>query len=220
MASDAETPKADAAPAVASPPAVAALGGAAGGDAAGGDAAGGDAVGGDAGQVDLPRYDILIATENPALKIAPRGSEAFLRYLAVARMISPDDESVAENWVEVYCAAGASAHEVFMIGVAPSDGVAMYHRAVVRFGLDLAPLPFGDERQSNFWILFEGARFEDVQGGLKAKFKDILNARPTVFVRPHAGISPKREVAEDQKPKVKVNRERSTALAGTRVEEW
>jgi hypothetical protein len=170
--------------------------------------------------VDVPRFDILIATENPALKIAPRGGEAFLRYLAVARLLHPDQESVAENWVEVYCAAGASAHEVFLIGVAPSDGIPIYHRAVVRFGLDSAPLPFGEERESNFWVLFEGARFDDVQGGLKAKFKDILNARPTVFVRPHAGVTSPREVPEDQKPKVKVKRERSTALAGTRVEEW
>lgn len=195
MANDADTPTSEAAPTV-------------------------DAPGEATSAVDVPRFDILIATENPALKIAPRGGESFLRYLAVARMLHPDDEAVAENWVEVYCAAGASAHEAFMIGVAPSDGVAIYHRAVVRFGLDSAPLPFGEERQSNFWILFEGARFDDIQGGLKAKFKDILNARPTVFVRPHVGFSPRREVPDDQKPKVKAKRERSTALAGTRVEEW
>ncbi len=60
------------------------------------------------------RFDLILTTEKSNQRLAPRGGEAFLRNLATLRLARPVDEAVAEKWVEVYCEAGATAHEAFI----------------------------------------------------------------------------------------------------------
>lgn len=165
------------------------------------------------------RYDLLLVTEKPGQRLAPRAGEAFLRNLATARMMLPSAESIAREWVEVYGEAGPSAHELFVKG-AYDGSTPVFQRAVVRFGLQSVELPFGRTGPENFFVLIEGALFDRVLGPIINRFKDITHFRATTFVRPSAGVGPVREVPEDELPIEKRRREIGKALAGTRVEEW
>lgn len=167
------------------------------------------------------RYDLLLVCEDPTRRIAPRGGEALLRAIAVQRIVTPVSEAIADEWVEVYCSAGPSAHEAFVRG-AWSEEEAIFEEAVFRFGSKAVPIPFGlEDTDVTFFIELRGCLFEDVLGKLKTQFKDILRTRPRVLARPRQDPPPHREVPEDELPKDRRKRRQTTAAqAGTRVEEW
>ncbi len=168
----------------------------------------------------LKRFDLLLVPDNPQHRVAPRAGEAWLKHLGVNRMLRPVREAVAEEWVELACEPDASSHELFTSGAAPDLGEPLFLQAVIRFGTKPAPLRFGEERESTFSLEIQGAVYDDLTGRLKARFKEIVAARPQLFVREHAGVSELTVVGEDEQPRAKRRRETGTALAGTRVEEW
>ena len=166
------------------------------------------------------RYDVLLVPENLDRLIAPRGGEAYMRYLATARVCRPTDEAIAEEWVEVYCQPDASSHEPFVIGGYSSDEP-VYLEAAVRLGAKPVEIPFGVEGQKvNFFIEFRGCIFDTVMGKFLNRFKEILYVRPRVFVREHTALTPHREVPEDEIPIGKPKSKAGPGNAGTRVEEW
>ena len=129
---------------------------------------------------------------------------------------------MADEWVEIYCKAGPSAHEAFVEG-GRDDDRPIFQEGVVRFGTRERDIPFGlDDQKVSFFVLFQGCEFKDVTGRFKKKFKDILATRSSTLVREHTGLLPHLEVPEDELPRDK-RRKRSGACgpsAGTRVEEW
>lgn len=165
------------------------------------------------------RYDILLCC--PQMKLAPKAAEAALRNLLVTKIGVPIDESVADEWVEVYCEAGPAAHEAFVKG--GYDGpLPVFQALTFRFGLQSESAPFGTENKLNFWIHFQGAVFDACIGRFVKKIQDIIYTQPTMLTRPHQGVLPHRTVPDDEMPKV--NRRKRTTdqgmRAGTRVEEW
>mgnify|MGYP001611843385 FL=1 len=165
-----------------------------------------------------PLNDLLIISENQEHKIGPKGGEAFLRSVMVAKQLRIVAEAVAEEWVELTFVPEVASHELFMLGAAPEE--AQFVQATMRFGLKPAPLPFGEGPETNFFLLIQGTPHSDVLGRFKNKFREILLARPATFVQPHGELHQLPEVPEDEKPRTRDKRERGTAKAGTRVEEW
>ena len=167
----------------------------------------------------LPRYDLLIVPADPTLRVAPRAAEALLRSLAAHRQLEPSAEAVADEWAEIYCRPGVSAHELFIRGTY-EDEEPVYLEAAFRLGTKAVPMPWGAEgREVTFFIEFRGCRYQDLRGPFKKRLLDIAHIRGQILCREHEALPPHREVPEDEKPKEKPRRERS-GLAGTRVEEW
>ncbi len=65
------------------------------------------------------RYDLALVPAHRSRAVADRAGGDFIRHLAALRIIRPIDESVHEDWVEVYCEPGESAHDPFMKGETP-----------------------------------------------------------------------------------------------------
>jgi len=166
------------------------------------------------------RYDLLLLPEDAGRRIAPRAGEALLRHLATTRVALPNHEAVADEWVEVYCAPGPSAHEPFVKGMC-TDDEPIFEELVVRFGTKAVRAPYGVEVDVNFFVEFRGCLYDDVLGPFKSRFKDILYTRPALYRRLREEPPAHREVSEDEQPKDRRRRKKDAGgVAGTRVEEW
>ncbi len=166
------------------------------------------------------RYDVLVVPEDLNRKIAPAGAAAWLRSFAVSRAALPYEEAIAEEWVEVYCKPGPSAHEPFMKGGYESD-VAVFDEVAVRFGTKGVPMPYGVKDQTiYFFVEFRGCLFKEPMGKFKNRFKDVLLARPAVYWREAEPAPPHREVGEDEQPVERKKKEVASGVAGTTTEEW
>ncbi len=167
------------------------------------------------------RYDVLVVPEDVGRRIAPRGADAYIRHFAVSRAGIPNAEAVAEEWVEVYCKPGPSAHEPFVKGVYDGEHP-VFLEAAIRFGTRGVPMPYGIEDTEIFFFLeFRGCLFKDPGGKFKNKFKDILAVRPAIFHREHTALPPHLEVPDDEQPKDKRKKKKAgPGQAGTSTEEW
>lgn len=169
-----------------------------------------------------PRYDVLIVCQNRHFNVVEQGLKSLINYLQASGLVRVYDEAVAEEWTEVYCKAGPTAHEMFVKG-AYAGPEPVYHEMAIRSGLKPTRLPYGpaDENESClFWIDVRGALFQDLTGALKIKLKDVLYQRFELFVRPHTGLPPHAVVGEDEKPvDKKRNRSPQSRGVGTAVEE-
>ena len=167
-------------------------------------------------------HDILIVSANRAQRVPDGAASALLRYMAVSRMVRPTDEAVAQDWVEVYCAPDASAHELFKRH--GYDGpLPVFKEAFFRWGTEAIPMPFGGEEGAQiYWsVEIRGSHFDRVLGDVLNRIREITHVRPHVLVSPHQEPPPRRVVPEGQERKdLKLKREGAGGLAGTRVEEF
>jgi hypothetical protein len=169
------------------------------------------------------RYDLLIVPQNLSQRLAPGVCISLLKNLATLRIIRPVEESLAEEWSEVYCDPGDTAHDLFVKGVFPYED-AIFLEAVVRFGMKTVPMPYGHEgAELNFFVEFRGCLFNDTLGVFKKRFKDITHVVPAVYWREHTELPPHLEVPEGEEPvdkKKKKGEGPSLGGVGTRAEEW
>jgi hypothetical protein len=165
------------------------------------------------------RFDLLLVCEKPGQRLAPKAGEAFMRNLATIRIAQPVDESIAKDWVEVYCDAGPSAHELFIKGAYESPEP-VFQKMVVRFGTQAVDTPFGREGQETFYVEIRGALYDTMLGLIRTRFQDITHFRPAVLVRPSEGTWEKRDVPEGEEAVARKRAEIGSAKAGTRVEEF
>ena len=148
--------------------------------------------------VSTDRFDLALVPAARSRAVAERAGGDFIRNLAALRMIRPVDESVAHDWVEVYCEPGEAAHDPFVLGVRPAE-TPIFEQAVIRFGTRPTALGYGEETDSlRFYLEFRGCLFEDVLGEFRARISRLLLIEPETDVRPASGSTEQRPVAPEE----------------------
>ena len=168
------------------------------------------------------RYDVIILFERADTKIADGTAEALLRDMATRRIVTPVDEALHKDWVEVYCEPGPSAHTPFVRGVY-EEKEPPFLEACVRWGQEPTELTgLGGSVDVYFFVEFRGCLYKEPLGLFRTHFKDVTYHRAQVSSRPHTELPPHREVSEEDKRVLKERLKRGPAagLAGTQVEEW
>lgn len=166
------------------------------------------------------RYDLAFVPASRSRAIADRAGGDFIRNLAALRIIRPVDESVAQDWVEVYCEPGEAAHDPFVQGARPTED-AIFREAVIRFGTRPTGLGYGSDTGAvRFYLEFRGCLYSDVLGGFREHIARLLLLEPELVIRPAAGDRSRAEVAEDERPAERTSSGPSRAgQVGVRVEE-
>lgn len=163
---------------------------------------------------------MVILPPDRGLRLTFDAGGSLVRHLATTRIVTPVAEAVAQTWVEVYCEAGPSAHEIFATGVFTGEAP-VFREAVIRFGTAPSSVGYGvDTDAVCCFVEFRGCRYQSPQGAFRQRVQDLWLFRPEIFVRPHTDLPPHREVPADEIPAEKKRRgPPSTGLAGVRVEE-
>lgn len=168
----------------------------------------------------IRRYDVMITSERPGYRPPKTAFAAMIQQLAFRGLANPVDESIAENWVEVYFEPGPTAQDIFCLKGYDSDEP-IYKELVVRsqdkaFFCDYSDTP----KRPLYWCIeIRGSRFQNPLGSFKKLFLDAFNLRVTVASHDAQTIPPHRVVTDDELPTEKKKRERGAGLAGTEVEE-
>lgn len=171
----------------------------------------------------LPRYDVLIVSENRSFNIVEQGTRALVNHLIAKNIARVSAESIAKDWCEIYGGPGPTAHEAFTLGGFDSDH-APFLEVAVRTGTKFTTMPFGGAKNEGvrFWIEFRGVLWKDLAPRFRNGLTRLLATRLEVLTRPHAGLAAHAEVAADEVPEdVKFARkDRATPRVGTAVEEY
>lgn len=169
------------------------------------------------------RYDILIVSQNRAFNVVEQGLKSLINYLQAVGFVRVYDEAVAEEWTEVYCNAGPTAHEMFVKGPYITTEP-LFLEYAIRGGTRPIHVPYGTEDKEEtcyFWMEIRGALFQEITGKVKNKLKDLLTARLDYFTRPHEALPPHLVVPANEQPTDKKRRkEGPAARVGTAVEEF
>ncbi|MFT7578719.1 MAG: hypothetical protein ACI9MR_000377 [Myxococcota bacterium] len=173
---------------------------------------------------EFPRHDILIVPVTRTFNLVQQGMKSVINHLATAGIMTPTDEAVAKEWVEVYGKAGPTAHVGFTKGAFPGT-TAPFLECLVHTSQTYDPVPYGSSEDDavRFYIEFRGCLWPDVAGKFRNQMARVLATRIEVFTRPFSGTLPEhREVPEDEIPDaVKFARtDRATSRVGTAVEEF
>jgi len=166
------------------------------------------------------RFDLAFVSTSRTRAIADKAGADFIRNLAALRIIRPVDESVARDWVEVYCEPGEAAHDPFVQGARPTE-LAIFKEAVIRFGMKPTALGYGEDTDSiRFFLEFRGCLYEDVLGGFREHIARLLLLEPELVMRSaHADVG-HREVPAAERPVGKSGSSSSKAgQVGVRIEE-
>tara|TARA_B100000674_G_C37770648_1_gene882336 strand:- start:147 stop:689 length:543 start_codon:yes stop_codon:yes gene_type:complete len=168
-----------------------------------------------------PRYDVTVYVQNPHSVISEGIAADLLKNLAAGRMVLPFEEAIHEDWVEVYCTPGPSAHDPFVKHAYDGEHP-IFHEAVIRWGTVPADAQeAGDRSPIYFYFQFRGCLFEEPLGPFRKRFKDVMKSRPVVATRPHISLPEHKVVDPEDAPKnKKLKRGPGPGTAGTRVEEW
>jgi hypothetical protein len=166
------------------------------------------------------RFDLAFVSTNRGRAIADRAGADFIRNLAALRIIRPVEESVARDWVEVYCEPGEAGHDPFVQGARPTEE-AIFQEAVIRFGMQPTSLGYGLETDAvRFYLEFRGCLYQDVLGGFREHISRLLLLEPELMVRPARADAGHREVPADERPVGKAGSGSSNAgQVGVRIEE-
>lgn len=169
------------------------------------------------------RYDILAVSQNRAYNVVEQGLKSLINFMQASGFVRVNDEAVAEEWVEVYGAAGPTAHEMFVQGPYTSD-VPVVLEIAFRSGTRPCRVPYGPadpDESCYFWIEIRGALFNDITGKTKLKLRDVMATRFDFFVRPHQALPPHLVVPPDEAPIDKKKKKDTPAhRVGTAVEEF
>jgi hypothetical protein len=173
--------------------------------------------------VEVPRYDILLVSQNRALNVVEQGLKSLINYLQASGVVRVYDEAIAENWTEVYAKVGPSSHEMFVIGSYTGDSP-VFLEVAIRGGTASTYIPFGGTENETcyFWIEIRGALFNDLTGKFKLKLREVMSTRFDMFTRKHEALPPHGEVGEDEAPvdKKRKRQEGAAQRVGTAVEEF
>ena len=146
------------------------------------------------------RFDLAFVSTSRSRAIADRAGADFIRNLAALRIIRPVEESVARDWVEVYCEPGEAAHDPFVQGARPTE-LAIFHEAVIRFGMQPTALGYGADTESvRFFLEFRGCLYQDVLGGFREHIARLLLLEPELVSRPAQENVGHREVPATERP--------------------
>ena len=169
-----------------------------------------------------PRYDILVVSQNRAFNMVEQGLKSLVNVMQASGYFRVTDESLAEEWSEIYAGLGPSSHEMFVKG-AYVGSTEVFHEIAIRGGTRPTVVPFGTAADETcyFWIEVRGALFPELTGKLKNKFKDLMMTRCDFFSRPHTGLPPHAVVPPDEAPSdKKKKKDGPAARVGTAVEEF
>lgn len=168
------------------------------------------------------RHDIVLVSQNRAYNVAEQGLKALVNFMQASGYMRIYEESIAEEWTELYSRIGPSSHEMFVKGpYAGEDPV--FHELAIRSGTRPAFVPFGGQPDETcyFWIEIRGALFDELTGRVKNKLKDVMMTRFDYFTRPHEGLPPHAVVPPDEAPiDKKLKKDGPAARVGTAVEEF
>ena len=145
------------------------------------------------------RFDVIVVPEDRLARFPREMAVALLRFLHATGVGVPVEEAVARDWLEVYMRPGATPHEPF---ARDATGLPdpVFVEAVVRAGTDSVSLAYGDGLKACFWLEFRGCPRNELTGGFCGRLLPMFQMRVETFSRPHAGIPPRPEVPEDQRP--------------------
>lgn len=169
----------------------------------------------------LPRYDVVILSEDPRQRVTPGAARSLLQYLHATRLAVPTEEAIAETWAEIYLSPGTASHEIFVKG-SYADEEPVFLEGALRFGSAPAPVSIGPVTlHAPFFLELRGARFREPLGPFRKRLGELLLLRPVVHVRDHDGLLPHREVGDDEQPSEtkRLGPGMGGGKAGVRVEE-
>ena len=146
----------------------------------------------DVGYDTQTRYDLLLRSPKAGFRLADGAARALILNLKTNYLLLPESEAIGENFVEVYCKAGPSAHSIFTPRTFPAD-IKVFHEAAIYFG-ESVELNYGGGIQCAFYIEFRGCLFDELMGDFKRQLKQIINIQPKLAIRPHVELPPHREV--------------------------
>ena len=130
------------------------------------------------------RFDLALVPTQRSRTVADGAGGDFIRHLAALRIIRPVDESVHDDWVEVGCEPGESAHDPFVLGKRPTEE-AIFERAVIRFGMKPRALGYGADTDSvRFYLEFQGCLYKEVLGDFRSRVARLVLMEPEVVSRP------------------------------------
>ncbi len=133
-------------------------------------------------------YDVVITSSNKGFRLSDRAAHELIRNMKAKYWIRPYEEAIDEDWVEVYCEADATSHEIFTPGRFGGDPPA-FKEVVIHFGKDPVLLEYGAEPlRVFFYIEFRGCVFKEPLGLFRKWFKDITMVRCEDHNRPHTGL--------------------------------
>ncbi len=167
------------------------------------------------------RFDIFIVHKNPRQRFADGSISALLRNFAITRLALPEDEAIAKDWAEIYCAPTNSSHEIFVEGKKRTEEDA-FVQLTVHAANKLEPLPFDNgEIQAAFWIAIYGAYTDTPHGTFLHRLRDVMLVDAQIHVQPHAGVPEHRVVPAGEEPeaKKKLGPRKGPGMVGTHVEE-
>ena len=166
------------------------------------------------------RYDIIIVPHHRSTRFAMGTGAALIRNLAAGYLAAPTAESVAEEWVEVYCEPTVASHDAFVTGAYDGEHP-LYKEMVIRFGTQAVEVGYPEVGEPvAFFLEFRGALFEDVVGSFHKRVADIVYTKIDCYSKPHKRLPAHRKVPKGQEPKEKKKKSAGGGMAGTRVEEF
>lgn len=168
-----------------------------------------------------PRYDITVFVNNPSTVVGEGIAVSLLKNLAAGRMVTPVDEAVHKDWVEVYCEPGPSAHDPF-VRHAYDGEFPVFREAIIRWGTTpVDPEEVGGRGPIYFYFEFRGCLFKEPMGPFRKRFMDVTKMRPQFHVEDHASLRVRKTVDPEDAPKNKrLKKGPGAGMAGTSVEEW
>ena len=166
------------------------------------------------------RYDIIMVPNHRGTRFAMGTGAAIIRNLAASYLAKPTAESVAEEWVEVYCEPAVASHDAFVTGGYEGE-TPIFKELVIRFGTVPVSVKYDEiEEPVAFFLEIRGALFDDVVGTFHKRVADIAYTKIDSYSRPHKRLPAHRKVPKGQEPKEKKKKSSAGGMAGTRVEEF
>ncbi|MDX9724353.1 MAG: hypothetical protein RBU37_26630 [Myxococcota bacterium] len=129
------------------------------------------------------RYDLLLRSSNVGFRLADGAARALILNLRTNYLLLPEEETIGEDFVEVHCKPGPSAHTIFTPRGFPTELTA-FHDALVYFG-EPRELDYDGGVRCAFYIEFRGCLFNELMGDFKRQFKQILNTKTLLNHRAH-----------------------------------
>lgn len=144
------------------------------------------------------RYDLIILAKVNGFRLSDGMARSMILNLATEQWLKPFDEAIDENWVEVYCNPGPSAHNMFTRSTF-DDTIDVFEEAAIYFGQQAVEIEYGSKPfKVYFYIEFRGCLFNKVHGDFRKRLTDAFNLRGARFLsRKAQDIPPRRDVEEE-----------------------
>ena len=163
-------------------------------------------------------YDVLLISGTASQRVSDQGVRAWVNYFHAMGLVLIVEETLSEDWTELYFQPAYAAHGMFYHGELV-EGAPVFQELCLRFGAKSWVPAYEGVEEVFFSLEFRGCTYNRVLDEVTSRTHDILHNNPHVLSKEHDAM-PEHPAQEGEAVDKRLKRkERGNALIGTRTED-